>query len=296
MSVPNPIILFNNHFEMHRRHYTFATKFAVAEDLGYDGFEFHPIEPDDEATWAAAGAAVASTSLKHFGMYVVSKGINDDETGIVVQELDRVMQIADRLAAIAPGAFVNYSISSCPPGTSSEFHESGSVNAEPRHWERAASMVREVDKMLSDRGLQGNLYNHVWFMVDTPQAELRIIGEAGATTIRPGIAAFHNHFHQGTPDVPELLDLPGMDRLGYLALLNAVPKPEPFRMVPIDAGVIDMAALLGHVWKRGYTGPIVTQAYDIGGDPYMTARRSINYIREVWDRFERNPALNPATG
>ena len=294
MGIPNPLVLFNNHFDMHRRHYSFATKFAMAEDLGYDGFEFRQMEPDEDSAWEEAGAAVAATSLTHFGMYVVSEGITDDETSIVVQELTRVAGMIDRLAAIAPGSFLNYTISSCPPGSSSEFHESGSVNAEPRHWERAASIVREVDRMLADRGMQGNLYNHVWFMVDTPQAELRVIEDAGATTIRPGIASFHTHFHEGAPDTHDLFDLPGMDRLGYLALLNAVPVPKPFRMVPIDAGVIDIAALLAHAWKRGYDGPIVTQAYDIGGDPYVTARRSIGYVREVWDRLQRNPALNPA--
>ncbi len=295
MSIPNPLVLFNNHFEMHRRRYSYATKFAVAKDLGYDGFEFHPIEPDDDPAWEGAGAAVASTDLTHFGMYVVSKGITDDETDIVDRELDRVAKIVDRLAAIAPGSFLNYSISSCPPGPSSEFHESGSVNAEPRHWERAALIVGEVDRMLADRGLEGNLYNHVWFMVDTPQAELRIIEDAGATTIRPGIASFHAHFHQGAPDVHDLFDLPGMDRLGYVAVMNALPEPKPFRTVPIDAGVIDIAALLAHAWKRGYDGPVVTQAYDIGGDPYVTARRSIGYIRELWDRLQRNPALSPAS-
>ena len=53
-------------------------------------------------------------------------------------------------------------------------------------------------------------------------------------------------------------------------------------------GVAGCAAL-GLVWARGYTGPIVSQAYDLGGDAYLTAKRSIDYIREVHDRYQRNP-------
>ena len=79
-------------------------------------------------------------------------------------------------------------------------------------------------------------------------------------------------------------------------VLNGWPKPaEPFRTRPLDDGNIDVAAALGLLWSRGYTGPIVSQAYDLGGDPYETARRSRDYLREVHARFLRNPALNPST-
>ena len=85
-----------------------------------------------------------------------------------------------------------------------------------------------------------------------------------------------------------------MERLGYFAVLNGWPKPaEPFRTRPLEDGNIDIAAALGLVWARGYTGPIVSQAYDLGGDAYLTAKRSIDYIREIHDRYQRNPALNP---
>jgi len=132
-------------------------------------------------------------------------------------------------------------------------------------------------------------------MIDTPAAQLRILRDAGAKVIRPGIALFHSHFHPGVPDFPEIMAQPGMERLGYFAVLNGWPKPaEPFRTRPLDDGNIDVAGALGLLWSRGYSGPIVSQAYDLGGDPYETARRARDYIREVHGRFARNPALNPA--
>jgi len=84
MSLPNQLILFNNHFSMHRRNYPFSTRMAIAADTGYDGYEFHPMEPGDDKSWDDATAAFRASGLKRAGMYVVSKGINDDEFGSVI--------------------------------------------------------------------------------------------------------------------------------------------------------------------------------------------------------------------
>jgi len=297
MNPLNPLYLFNNHFVMHRRNYPYRTRLAIAADLGFDGYEFHPIEPEDDKTWNEAAAAFKASGLKHAGMYVVAKGATDDEVDKIDASMERTRRIIERLHAIDPRAFLNYTVQSNPAGKSTpDYRDSGSAKAEPRHWERTARLVRAADDELAARGMSGNIYNHVWFMLDTPAAGVRAIREAGAKVIRPGIAIFHSHFHLGVPDFAELMAQPGMEKLGYFAVLNGWPKPaEPFRTRPLDDGNIDVAAALGVLWARGYTGPIVSQAYDLGGDAYETARRSRDYIREVHARFLRNPALNPAT-
>ena len=293
----NPLYLFNNHFAGHRRNYPFRTRLAIAADLGFDGYELHPIEPDDDKSWNEAAAAFKASGIKHAGMYLVAKGANDDEVAKIDASIERTRRAIERLHAIDPTAFLNYTIQSNPAGGSTpDYRDSGSAKAEARHWERTARLVKAADDELAARGMSGNIYNHVWFMLDTPAAGVRAIREAGAKVIRPGIALFHSHFHLGVPDFPELMAQPGMERLGYLALLNGWPKPaEPFRTRPLHDGNIDVAGALGLLWSRGYTGPIVSQAYDLGGDPYETARRARDYIREVHARFLRNPALNPAT-
>jgi sugar phosphate isomerase/epimerase len=293
----NPLYLFNNHFAGHRRNYPFRTRLAIAADLGFDGYELHPIEPEDDKSWDEAAAAFKASGIKHAGMYLVAKGANDDEVAKIDASIERTRRVIERLHAIDPTAFLNYTIQSNPAGASSpDYRDSGSAKAEARHWERTARLVKAADDELAARGMSGNIYNHVWFMLDTPAAGVRAIREAGAKVIRPGIALFHSHFHLGVPDFPELMAQPGMERLGYLALLNGWPKPaEPFRTRPLHDGNIDVAGALGLLWSRGYTGPIVSQAYDLGGDPYETARRARDYIREVHARFLRNPALNPAT-
>jgi len=295
MAIPNELILFNNHFVMHRRHYPMRTRLAIVADCGYDGYEFHPMEPGDDKSWDEATAAFRASGLKRAGMYVVSKGIADDDHATFDNEVIRAKAMINRLALIDPKAFFNFTIMSNPAGRSTpDYRDAGSSRAEPRHWERTERMMKAVDDHLALRGLSGNLYNHVWFMIDTPAAELRAIQDSGAKVIKPGIAMFHAHFHLGVPDLHEVMAQPGMDQLGYFAVLNGWPKPaEPFRTRPLDDGNIDIAAALGLLWSRGYTGPIVSQAYDLGGDAYLTAKRSIDYIREVYDRFQRNPALNP---
>ena len=116
MSLPNELILFNNHFVMHRRHYPYRTRLAIAADTGYDGYEFHPIEPGDDKTWGEATAAFRASGLRRAGIYIVAKGINDDECDKFDAEVNRAKGMIDRLAAIDPQAFVNFTILSNPGG------------------------------------------------------------------------------------------------------------------------------------------------------------------------------------
>jgi hypothetical protein len=89
MALPNELILFNNHFVMHRRQYPYRTRLAIAADTGYDGYEFHPIEPGDDKVWDEATAAYRASGLRRAGMYIVAKGINDDDHDKFDQAHDR---------------------------------------------------------------------------------------------------------------------------------------------------------------------------------------------------------------
>lgn len=293
MDLPNRLVLFDNHFDRFRRHYPLATRLAIAVDLGYEGYEFHSLAPDDDPAWEEARQAVSTAGVETVGMYVVATGVVDEEADRLDAEIDRVERIIARLAELAPTTYLNLAVGGNPSPGSSVPHETGSVHARARHWERTAKLLAAADRAVAARGMAGNLYNHIWFMLDTPQAQLRALELADAHVLRPGIASIHAHLHQGVPDAVDLLRLPGMERLGYFALLNTWSAPAPFRTRPLDAGEIDFATWLGLLWDRGYEGPLITQAYDLGGDAYLTAARSRDYIRDLWDRFQNNPALKP---
>ena len=133
MAFPNPLYLFNNHFTGHRRHYPYRTRLAIAADLGFDGYELHPIEPDDDRSWDEAAAAFRASGLKHAGMYLVAKGATDDEYPKLDAEIERTRRMIARLQAIDPHAFVNFTVFSNPAGRSPpDYREAGSARAEPR--------------------------------------------------------------------------------------------------------------------------------------------------------------------
>lgn len=297
MPFPNPLLVSNNNFVGHRRAYPYRTRLAIAADLGFDGYEFHPIEPDDERAWEDAAAAYRRSGLRRTGMYVVAQGCGNDDGAAWDAQLERVRRIIDRLALLEPQAYLNFTIAWHPAGTATaDFRDGGSAKAGPQNWDRAERMLKAVDEHLTRKGLSGSLFNHLWFLIDTPAAEMRLLSAVHARAIRPGLAVFHAHFHPGVPDLPEILAQPGMDRLAYVALLNGWPKPaEPFRTRPLHDGNIDMAGTMGLLWSRGYTGPIACHGYDLGGDPYETLRQAREYMVALHTRFQRNPNLNPWT-
>lgn len=291
---PNPLVLYENHFNGHGRSYPLRTRLAVATDLGFDGFELARIEPADDRSWDDLAAAIGESGIGSCGMYWLAWGVADDQARWIEAEVDRACRIADRLASLPVPAFLNLTIASSPSGnsTSNRYDEIGSATAEERHWERAATLVREIDGHVATRGIATNLYNHVRFMTDTPAACLRILEASGARVIKPGFASFHAYVHQDVGAIDDALRLPGMQSLGYVALLNTLGD---FATTFTDTGKIDMAGLLAVLWRQGYAGPIVSQAYDVGGDPYLSAERSMAYLRSVWDRFQRNPQLDPTS-
>jgi sugar phosphate isomerase/epimerase len=290
---PNPLVLFDNHFIGHRRAYPLETQLATAVDLGYDGFELHAYNAADEHSWRGARRVVAQSGITLAGAYLTVRGVADVDAELLEESIEDAVGVVEQLARFEPPGYLGLALR-MPFEWTDTYERSGSAAADERHWERAGRIVGAVDAALAGHRVRGHLYNHVWFMVDTPAAELEVLARCGATTITPGLASFHTHFHPDVPILADVLDQRGMERLGYVALLNALPEPAPFRTVPLDEGQVDVAGWLGELWARGYEGPIALQAYDLGGDAYETARRAIAYARAIRARFERRPELNPA--
>jgi sugar phosphate isomerase/epimerase len=300
---PNPIILFNNHFIGFRRNYPESTRMKIASHLGYDGYEFRAIPPADEDAWREAAEVFAASGMRHSRLYVIVNHLASDS--VLDAELTRMKGTIERMAKHRLAAHVTFTIRSAVPDLSTiklppldimptVFHEWGSARTQPDEWARAAAFVRGTDRLLYDAGMTGSLYNHNWFVIDTPQAELRLINEVGAKVIQPDLACVHAQFHKGVPDPNDWIRLAGMERLGAVHLANGLPTT-PLQTVPIDEGQVDIAGLLAILWQRNFAGPLVLHGFGLGGDPYATAERSIQYVRSVWQRFQRHPDLNPYT-
>ena len=111
MSIPNPLILTENHFFRHRRHYPIATRFAIAADLGYDGYELTDADPKDDGTWSQVQQAFDRTGMREIGMYVVIRampGVHLDA------EIARAADCIERLSGLGGSAFLLLTITVAP--------------------------------------------------------------------------------------------------------------------------------------------------------------------------------------
>ena len=83
------------------------------------------------------------------------------------------------------------------------------------------------------------------------------------------------------------------DRLNYVVLTNGRFSGNRFPAVPFDQGEIDMAWLLAKVMKFRYEGPLSSQGWGIGGDPFSVAKAFVDGINALKYRFSNEPDLWP---
>jgi hypothetical protein len=84
-----------------------------------------------------------------------------------------------------------------------------------------------------------------------------------------------------------------MKRLNYVVLTNGLFTDSSFKAIRFDEGQIDMAWVLAKLYSFGYQGPISSQGWAIGGDPYMACKRFVDGVKSLRNRFIENPELNP---
>ncbi len=124
--VPNPLILTENHFFRHRRHYSIATRFAIAADLEYDGYELTDADPKDDSTWSEVQNELDRTGMQQIGMYVVVRAMPDVQ---IDTELARVGECIERLSSLGRTPFLVLTMTVAPWSPTKLFHESGSAEA-----------------------------------------------------------------------------------------------------------------------------------------------------------------------
>ena len=109
--IPNPLILTENHFFRHRRQYPMATRFAIAADLGYDGYELTDADPKDDSTWSQVQNELDRTGMQQIGMYVVVHAMPGVE---IDSELARVDECIGRLSGLGRAAFLVLTMTVAP--------------------------------------------------------------------------------------------------------------------------------------------------------------------------------------
>lgn len=288
----NPLVLFDNFHSGNIGSYSWKTKFAAAQSAGFDGFEFAVVDPRSDR-WKEAMDLVPKTNFKMWGFHWTTKAVIDEHADKIDHEIEKIIDNVEICGRLSIKPYYTLSLSGTGELSGPTFDMRGSAKAADRHWERANKIIAAYDKACKENGVVGSLYPHIDWICDTPQSAFKIIAGAGADTIAPAFCSHHWYANDASLELDELMKHPMMQRLSYVVLTNGIFTKSSFKAVRFDEGQIDMAWLLAKLYQFGYDGPISSQGWKIGGDPYVACKQFVDGIRSIRKRFVEHPELNP---
>lgn len=288
----NPLVLFDNFHVGNRRSYSWKAKFAAAQNAGFDGYEFAGQDPESDS-WKEAMDLVPTTNFSIWGFHRTTQAVidkNADKIEAAIEDIIRDVEICGKLS-IKP--YFTLSLSGNDELRGPTIQESGSARAEDRHWERAYRIIGAFDKACRENSVKGSLYPHTHWICDTPQSQVKILEGANAQTIGPAFCSHHWYANKNADELDKVLAYPIMERLNYVVMTNGRFRGSNFPAVRFDEGEIDMAWLFAKIMEFGYEGPISSQGWAIGGDPYVACKRFVDGIESLRKRFKTEPELWP---
>lgn len=288
----NPLVLFDNFHVGSRRSYSWKAKFAAAQHAGFDGFEFAVVDPKSDH-WKEAMDLVPKTNFKTWGFHWTTKAVIDRNADKIDAEIEKIIENVEICGQSPLKPYFTLSLSGTAELGGPSIHERGSAKALDRHWDRAYKIIAAFDQACKDYGIRGSLYPHINWICDTNQSAEKILQGAQANTIGPAFCSHHWFANKNSKELDEVLALPSMKRLNYVVLTNGQFSDSGFRAVRFDEGEIDMAWTLAKIYEHGYNGPISSQGWGIGGDPYLACKRFVDTIKGLRKRFKERPELYP---
>jgi sugar phosphate isomerase/epimerase len=293
MKLPdNPLVLFDNFHVGNRRSYSWKAKFAAARSAGFDGFEFAVVDPKSDS-WKAAMDLTPATNFRIWGFHWTTNAVIDKNVDKIEAEIEKIIDNVEVCAQSPLKPYFTLSLSGTDELGGPTIHERGSAQAQDRHWERAYKIIAAFDQACRKNGVRGSLYPHIDWICDTPRSVVKILEGANATSIGPAFCSHHWYANKASDELNDVLAYPIMKRLNYVVLTNGMFSDTGFRAVRFEEGQIDMAWLLANLYEFGYEGPISSQGWAIGGDPYVACKRFVDSIKALRNRFETQPELWP---
>ena len=288
----NPLVLFDNFHVGNRRSYSWKSKFAQAQSAGFDGFEFAGVDPQSDS-WKEAMDLVPHTNFKLWGFHWTTRAVIDENAGKIEAEIEKIISNVELCGKLPIKPYVTLSLSGTGELGGPSIAERGSAKAEDRHWERAFKIIAAYDQACRDHRVKGSLYPHIDWICDTPQSAFKILEGAGAQTIGPAFCSHHWYGNAACWELDEVLAHPMMKRLNYVVLTNGIFTSANFNAIRFNEGQIDMAWLLAKLYEFGYDGPVSSQGWAIGGDPYAACKCFVDGVKALRTRFIEHPELNP---
>jgi sugar phosphate isomerase/epimerase len=288
----NPLVLFDNFHTGNRRSYSWKSKFAQAQAAGLDGFEFALVDPRSDR-WEEAMDLVPDTNFKIWGFHWTTRAVIDRNADKIEAEIEKIIDNVEICGKSPLRPYFTLSLSGYAELGGGTFEERGSAKAEDRHWERAYKIIAAYDKACQENGVKGSLYPHIDWICDTPQSAFKILLGAGAKSIGPAFCSHHWYANPASMELDEFLANPMTKRLNYVVLTNGLFTPSTFKAIQFHRGQIDMAWVLAKLYEFGYEGPISSQGWQIGGDPYNSMVSFVEGVKSLRKRFIEQPELNP---
>ncbi|GJM28012.1 MAG: hypothetical protein DHS20C17_06470 [Cyclobacteriaceae bacterium] len=288
----NPLVLFDNFHVGNRRSYSWKSKFSQAQSAGFDGFEFAGVDPQSDS-WKEAMDLVSDTNFKLWGFHWTTRAVVDKHADKLDSEIEKIIENVEICSKSPLKPYYTLSLSGTDELGGPTFDQRGSAKAQKRHWERAYKIIAAYDKACNENGVSGSLYPHINWICDTPQSAFKILAGAGAEFIGPAFCSHHWYANPASIELDEFLANPTSKRLNYVVLTNGIFTSSSFNAIRFNQGQIDMAWVLAKLYEFGYQGPISSQGWAIGGDPYESSKRFVDGIKALRKRFTEHPELNP---
>ena len=288
----NDLVLFDNFHVGNRRSYSWRAKFAAAQHAGFDGFEFAGTDPKSDS-WKEAMELTSSTHFKTWGFHWTTNAVIDKNADKINSEIEKIIENVEICSKSGLDPYFTLSLSGTDELSGPTVHERGSAKAMDRHWERAYKIISAFDNVCAKSNANGSLYPHINWICDMPQSMVKILNGADARHIGPAFCSHHWYGNKASDELDDVLNYPIMKKLNYVVLTNGLFRDTGFNAVRFDEGQIDMAWVLAKIYDFGYEGPISSQGWAIGGDPYIASKRFVDTIQSLRKRFVEQPELSP---
>ena len=255
--------------------YEFDARCEMLRELGYDA-AYLTLWSDD--AWADV-PRLASVK-ERYGLDVAAVYATLDIAGHTNHEENR--RIVDLVATVEGCGVIELSLRSSDPSL---------TRSDPAGDAAAGQWLRMLLGVAEHRGMTLALYPHHNFWMERIEDAVRLCHTIDHPLLRMSFPGYHWYAVDGT-NLPKQLTA----AVPYLVLANICGSRRvsngrglPATIEPLDEGELDTFAVLGMLKEQGYDGPIGTQGYSIGGDPYARLQRSLIALRSMEHRLQEHP-------
>ncbi|WP_042166609.1 sugar phosphate isomerase/epimerase family protein [Paenibacillus gorillae] len=168
--------------------------------------------------------------------------------------------------------------------------DSGMKPSDPEGDALALERLSELLAIVERNGIQISLYHHVYFWLERWEDALRLVKQLNHPLLGITFSSFHWFAVDGSNLNGALSACAPYLHAVNLCGSRKQDKGLPASIECIDAGELDIFAVMGVLRGLGYEGFVGFQGYGMGGDPYSRLERNRDVYRSMLDRLERHPS------